>query len=130
MVVVGESLESQNGTGVEHMRYLRAGHSLLGGVWVGPKAVAMEPDLLLQDEAGDKLGDSVYTAFILQEAALLASKAGNDRPKNALIMYVPCDDLTRREHLLTNCFLHQWSRHWHLGDLIHAPWSFNHYRRD
>ncbi|TBU33178.1 S-adenosyl-L-methionine-dependent methyltransferase [Dichomitus squalens] len=86
VVVVGESLGSQNSSGIENMRYLRAGHSLLGGVWVGPKAVTTERDLLLQDAAGDKLGDSVYTAFILQEATLLAKKAGNARPKNALIV--------------------------------------------
>ncbi|KAI1796216.1 S-adenosyl-L-methionine-dependent methyltransferase [Ganoderma leucocontextum] len=87
VVVVGESLESPDvSTGIEHMRYLRAGHSLLGGVWVGPKVTAMDPELVLKDQAGNELGDSVYTAFILQEAALLAKKADNARPKNALII--------------------------------------------
>ncbi|PIL37308.1 hypothetical protein GSI_01001 [Ganoderma sinense ZZ0214-1] len=87
VVVVGESLESPNvSNGIENMRYLRAGHSLLGGVWVGPKVTAMDPELVLKDEAGNELGDSVYTAFILQEAVLLAEKADNSRPKNALII--------------------------------------------
>ena len=94
MVVVGESLELPDvSNGVEHMRYLRAGHSLLGGVWVGPKVTAMDPALVLKDEAGNELGDSVYTAFILQEAALLAENTDNARPKNALIMYVSPDNL-------------------------------------
>lgn len=102
VVVVGESLESPNvSNGIENMRYLRAGHSLLGGVWIGPKVTAMDPALVLKDEAGNQLGDSVYTAFILQEAALLAEKADNTRPKNALIMYVSPDnpsEMERRSH--------------------------------
>ena len=87
VVVVGEltAADTDEQRGTEHLRYLRAGHSLLGGVWVGPKAHALDPRLLLVDEAGDKLGDTIYTAFIIQEAALLAK----EDPKNALIMYVP-----------------------------------------
>ena len=87
VVVVGETTaEDPNVPGnLDHLRYLRAGHSLLGGVWVGPKAQAWDPELLLKDEAGQQLGDTIYSAFVLQEAALLAKK----KPQNALIMYVP-----------------------------------------
>ncbi len=102
VVVVGESLESPDAsTGIENMRYLRAGHSLLGGVWVGPKVTAMDPELVLKDEAGNDLGDSVYTAFILQEAVLLGQKADNTRPKNALIMYVSPDNSREWNVVLT-----------------------------
>ena len=89
IVVVGETTASEMDAldGINHMRYLRAGHSLLGGVWVGPKAVAFE-GALLEDESGEKLGDSIYSAFVLQEAALLAKKQHNTKPKNALMMCV------------------------------------------
>lgn len=87
MVVVGETSAANPDEqgGIDYLRYLRAGHSLLGGVWVGPRAQAIDPSLLLEDEAGNKLGDTIYSAFVVQEAALLAKKD----PKNALIMYVP-----------------------------------------
>ncbi|KAI0775948.1 S-adenosyl-L-methionine-dependent methyltransferase [Trametes elegans] len=89
VVVVGETLSSTTGEleVAEHMRYLRAGHSLLGGVWIGPKAVATEPGFVLKDEAGEELGDSIYSAFVLQEAArLVVKKPGHGTPKNALMI--------------------------------------------
>jgi len=56
-------------------RYLRADHSLLGGVWVGEKAF------------GNEFGDSIYSAFILQEAIRLTKRERVDRgEENALIM--------------------------------------------
>ncbi|RDX53922.1 hypothetical protein OH76DRAFT_1399093 [Lentinus brumalis] len=84
VVVVGETTAADPNVpgNIDHLRYLRAGHSLLGGVWVGPKAQAWDPELLLEDEAGQKLGDTIYSAFVVQEAALLAKK----QPKNALII--------------------------------------------
>ena len=90
VVVVGETGEPgwDAFEGINSMRYLRAGHSILGGVWVGSKAAAFE-GALPEDESGHKLGDSIYSAFVLQEAALLAKKPENAQPKNALIMYVP-----------------------------------------
>ena len=39
---------------------LRVDHSLLGGAWVGEQGF------------GKEIGDSIYTAFLLQEAARLA----------------------------------------------------------
>ena len=97
VVVVGETTAPEMDAlgGINHMRYLRAGHSLLGGVWVGPKASAFE-GTLLEDESGGKLGDSIYSAFVLQEAALLAKKQGNAEPRNALMMYVLCSGGARQ----------------------------------
>ena len=69
VIVVGET-----GPGNEpysRMRYLRSSHSLLGGVWTGARAVAMDPSLATYDAAGNRLGDSIYTAFVLQEAVRL-----------------------------------------------------------
>ncbi|KAI0375810.1 S-adenosyl-L-methionine-dependent methyltransferase [Pilatotrama ljubarskyi] len=87
VVVVGQSLASHGEAGhMDHLRYLRAGHSLLGGVWVGPRAQAEDPTMLLKDEAGETLGDSIYSAFVLQEAARLVKKPGNGTPKNALMI--------------------------------------------
>ena len=57
-------------------RYLRADHSLLGGVWVGEQAL------------GKEIGDSIYTAFVLQEAVRLAKRERIEGgEENALIMY-------------------------------------------
>ena len=58
-------------------RYLRADHSLLGGVWIGKQAF------------GKRIGDSIYTAFVLQEAIRLAKRErGDEGEENALIMCV------------------------------------------
>jgi len=48
---------------------------LLGGVWVGKMAF------------GNKLGDSIYAAFVLQEAIRLTKRERVDKgEENALIM--------------------------------------------
>ncbi|KAH9850751.1 S-adenosyl-L-methionine-dependent methyltransferase [Lenzites betulinus] len=89
VVVVGETLQKVPGQlgALDHLRYLRAGHSLLGGVWVGPKARYEDPAFLTTDEAGDALGDSIYTTFVFQEAArLVVKKPGHGTPKNALMI--------------------------------------------
>ncbi|CDO76562.1 hypothetical protein BN946_scf184982.g21 [Trametes cinnabarina] len=88
VVVVGESQGPTQGFGtMDHLRYLRAGHSLLGGVWVGPKVQAMDQSYVLKDEAGQPLGDTIYSAFILQEAArLIVKKPKNTDPENALMI--------------------------------------------
>ncbi|KLO17706.1 hypothetical protein SCHPADRAFT_157856 [Schizopora paradoxa] len=64
-------------------RFLRADHSILGGVWVGDKAVKQDKGAPVPTaKDGTKLGDSIYSAFVLQEAARLHER---DRPqKNAL----------------------------------------------
>ncbi|KAI9056518.1 hypothetical protein FKP32DRAFT_1670308 [Trametes sanguinea] len=88
VVVVGESQGPTQGfETMDHLRYLRAGHSLLGGVWVGPKVQAMDQSYILKDEAGQPLGDSIYSAFVLQEAArLVVKKPKNTKPENALMI--------------------------------------------
>ncbi|TDL16118.1 S-adenosyl-L-methionine-dependent methyltransferase [Rickenella mellea] len=60
-IVVGESSE-------QSFRYLRADHSLLGGVWIGKNVARMDGGQAV-DSNGTELGDSIYSAFVLQEAA-------------------------------------------------------------
>lgn len=70
-------------------RYLRASHSLLGGVWMDEKVAIMPGDEPLRDAAGKPLGDSVYSAFTLQEAARLVDstpKGKKNKYDTALVM--------------------------------------------
>ena len=89
-IVVGEDLN-------HGFRYLRADHSILGGVWIGDKVVRIGEDGKMQragdvqgsglfrtDIHGAKLGDSIYSAFVLQEGARL--HRSEMEQKNALIM--------------------------------------------
>ncbi|KAH7887557.1 hypothetical protein F5I97DRAFT_1861277 [Phlebopus sp. FC_14] len=74
VVVVGEVLPppmEANSTALHSIRYLRASHSLLGGVWIGSRVITMDNVPSLTDEDGIPLGDSIYSAFVLQEAARL-----------------------------------------------------------
>lgn len=66
VIVVGET----SGGGLPHsrMRYLRASHSLLGGVWIKERASSMDTSLATYDAAGNRLGDSIYPTFVLQTA--------------------------------------------------------------
>ena len=78
MIVVGEA-----GPGDElhsRIRYLRASHSLLGGVWTNERVANMDANLIAHDAAGNQLGDSIYAAFVLQEAVRLinSTSKGND----------------------------------------------------
>jgi len=74
-IVVGEELSS-NG---RWFRYLRADHSILGGVWLGEEGVQG----LTKQEEKTKLakGESIYTTFVLQELVRLA--APTNRPSDA-----------------------------------------------
>ncbi|KAF8827010.1 hypothetical protein HHX47_DHR5000616 [Lentinula edodes] len=94
LIVVGEAmtppkkdLEAYEKSGAIHsVRYLRAAHSLLGGVWFGPRAMVMtEDDKPLRDSIGVVLGDSIYGTFVLQEAARLVNST-HKAPENALII--------------------------------------------
>lgn len=92
VVVVGEALgDSPSGgpASVPLMRYLRAGHSLLGGNWMGEDVIKRGP-LAIQRETGEMLGDSIYNAFVLQEAIRLVERTQRDESEqeNALIMCV------------------------------------------
>ncbi|KAH9948365.1 S-adenosyl-L-methionine-dependent methyltransferase [Amylocystis lapponica] len=70
-----------------NLRYLRAGHSLIGGVWVGDLAEYVEAPV--RDAAGEPLGDSIYSAFVLQEAARLVVRDAPQEHERALIMCRP-----------------------------------------
>lgn len=96
LIVVGEAmtpprqdLEAYEQEGVLHsLRYLRAAHSLLGGVWFGPRAMTLsENDTPVRDSRGVVLGDSIYGVFVLEEAARLVNST-QKAPENVLIMYV------------------------------------------
>ncbi|KAI6035057.1 hypothetical protein F5J12DRAFT_790765 [Pisolithus orientalis] len=74
MIVVGELLDTLKDTvpdALHSLRYLRASHSLLGGVWTGEAIVTMGNVPPRTDELGTHLGDSIYSAFVLQEAVRL-----------------------------------------------------------
>ncbi|KAH9938638.1 uncharacterized protein B0H18DRAFT_1112769 [Fomitopsis serialis] len=90
VVVVGEALASSPSGmagSVPPMRYLRAGHSLLGGSWMGEDVIKRGP-LAIDRETGEMLGDSVYNAFVLQEAVRLVKRPGRDvnERENALVI--------------------------------------------
>ncbi|KZT36233.1 hypothetical protein SISSUDRAFT_1050166 [Sistotremastrum suecicum HHB10207 ss-3] len=63
-ITVGENIK-------DNYRYLRAGHSLLGGLWTGPKAHPASSKNPKSRKEAINLGDSIYSAFVLQEGALL-----------------------------------------------------------
>ncbi|KIY69737.1 hypothetical protein CYLTODRAFT_420421 [Cylindrobasidium torrendii FP15055 ss-10] len=86
LIVVGQSLDplpnaEPRDRQMSNVRYLRAAHSLLGGVWMGPKIWRTTPT---NDSLGTPLGDSIYCAFTLQEAARLVNS--NPPAENALII--------------------------------------------
>ncbi|KAI0068717.1 hypothetical protein BV25DRAFT_1873861 [Artomyces pyxidatus] len=85
MIVVGETCKP--GEWVPGMpepfpfslRYLRAGHSLLGGVWIGDRMTTRsQAPIATLDVAGTQLGDSIYSAFNLQEAIRLVDTEGRN----------------------------------------------------
>ena len=87
IVVVGET-----GPGDEsysRMRYMRASHSFLGGVWTHERVMHTDASLATYDAAGNRLGDSIYSAFVLQEAVRLinsTSRGGDWSGSEALII--------------------------------------------
>ncbi|XP_006456672.1 hypothetical protein AGABI2DRAFT_188516 [Agaricus bisporus var. bisporus H97] len=90
LIVVGDilpHLEAENEDPLSSARYLRASHSLLGGVWTRDKARAIDNKSFLRDSFGTKLGDTVYSTFVLQEAVRLVNSTETGRKgawKNAL----------------------------------------------
>jgi len=78
IIVVGETVPGNEPH--SRIRYLRASHSLLGGVWTNERTVFMDAGLATHDAAGNQLGDSIYSAFVLQEAVRLinSTSRGND----------------------------------------------------
>ena len=91
LIVVGEALPAFDGAQqlMPPLRYLRASHSLLGGVWVGDRIQTMDGEPPINDSFGVALGDSVYGAFVLQEAARLVNSTERGQAgllENALVM--------------------------------------------
>ena len=82
-----EQLESGEDVGPYSLRYLRAGHSLLGGVWVGDRVFTKSGKGSVSTDAfGTPLGDSIYSTFVTQEAVRLVEFADGREAKNALVM--------------------------------------------
>ncbi|KAL0949289.1 hypothetical protein HGRIS_009367 [Hohenbuehelia grisea] len=82
LIVVGEILPppekgdaDQQEDPMHSARYLRAEHSILGGIWLGQRIGYLEsggPEPW-QDYFGTPLGDSIYSTFVLQEAVRLVN---------------------------------------------------------
>ncbi|CAL1701230.1 unnamed protein product [Somion occarium] len=82
-----EAIETGNVREPHSIRYLRAGHSLLGGVWIGNRVYRRDGQRpLAVDRDGTPLGDSIYGTFNLQEAVRLVDMPEVSTPKNALII--------------------------------------------
>lgn len=96
VISVGEALPPPGHNGeldqsMHSVRYLRASHSILGGVWMGHKVQVLDDAEPVKDSFGTALGDSIYATFVLQEAARLVNSTviGNTgKWKNSLVMYV------------------------------------------
>jgi hypothetical protein len=94
LVTVGETIPINFSLGSEEAdkahelladaRYLRVDHSLIGGVWIGRKVASLDgKEPPAKDVNGTHLGDSIYSTFVIQEAARLVS---GTNPRNALTM--------------------------------------------
>lgn len=62
-IVVGEVTTSENST-LGPLRYLRASHSLLGGVWLGKHAMTIDGTPSPVDALGTPIGDSIYSTQV------------------------------------------------------------------
>ncbi|KXN89518.1 Spermidine synthase [Leucoagaricus sp. SymC.cos] len=84
LVVVGDTLPSPHGDddSMHSARYLRVDHSLLGGVWMRDRAITLEHEPFVVDSYGAKLGDTVYSTFVLQEAARLVDSTKVGKTEN------------------------------------------------
>src|ERR1700733_1991980 len=77
LIVVAQSLSPSESTVGAHRqeihsaRFLRASHSILGGVWIGKEVITLGDEPAVVDSFGAQLGDSIYSAFVLQEAVRL-----------------------------------------------------------
>lgn len=96
LIVVGQSLSpSENmhagvhSQEIHSARFLRASHSILGGVWIGEQIAAIGNEPAIVDSFGTQLGDSIYSTFVLQEAVRLINSTEKGRSgslKNGLII--------------------------------------------
>jgi hypothetical protein len=101
-IVVGESspadswVPGASGQYPPSLRYLRASHSILGGVWIGDQISTKDNSAPTLDATGTPLGDSIYSAFVLQEAVRLfdtTDRAVQSGQEKALFMYAPVSTL-------------------------------------
>lgn len=93
LITVGQWLPPPNeddaGSQLHSARYLRASHSVLGGVWTHNKVQRLDDDKPLEDSYGFPLGDSIYSTFVIQEAARLVDSTKKGKAgkwDNALVM--------------------------------------------
>ncbi|KAG6830315.1 hypothetical protein H0H92_001250 [Tricholoma furcatifolium] len=97
LILVGEALPPPEDDNAEvpelhSVRYLRASHSILGGVWMDSKVNVLEHKAPPLDSFGTPLGDSIYSAFVLQEAVRLVDgkkkkkKEKDSLPVNGLVI--------------------------------------------
>jgi hypothetical protein len=94
LITVGQWLPPPPGavdkpTELHSARYIRASHSLLGGVWTHDKVQILDDDPPLMDTWGNALGDSIYSTFVLQEAVRLVNSTNAGKANawnNALVM--------------------------------------------
>lgn len=94
LITVGQWLppsnyEDKNGQEMHSTRYLRASHSILGGVWTHDNVRVLDNEPPISDSFGVLLGDSIYSTFVLQEAVRLvnSTRTGKEEEwRNALIM--------------------------------------------
>jgi len=93
LITVGQWLPPaephENDQEMHSVRYIRASHSILGGVWTHDKVRVLDDEPPLEDSFGTPLGDSIYSTFVIQEGARLvnSTKVGKKgKWENALIM--------------------------------------------
>ncbi|PFH52610.1 hypothetical protein AMATHDRAFT_139709 [Amanita thiersii Skay4041] len=70
---------------VQSVRYLRASHSILGGVWMNDKIHVIDDEPPVTDSSGTPLGDSIYATFVLQEAVRLVNSTSNQMQEGLII---------------------------------------------
>jgi hypothetical protein len=93
LISVGEALtptENEDDYVVHSARYLRAAHSLLGGVWTSKRVHVLDNIAPLIDVEGKQLGDPIYATFVVQEAVRLVNsteKGAANKLNNVLTMY-------------------------------------------
>ncbi|KAG6880167.1 hypothetical protein C0992_004619 [Termitomyces sp. T32_za158] len=90
LIVVGEARDppdyDNSDQGLHSVRYLRASHSILGGVWMGSKIMTLDHAAPIEDAFGTPLGDSIYSTFVLQEAIRLVNSTGKEEWDNGLLI--------------------------------------------
>jgi hypothetical protein len=92
LIVVGESLPSTtSSSGIPTLRYLRAAHSLLGGVWIGDQVHRLEDDPQPSlDASGTPIGDSIYYTFLVQESVRMVDKKNRKIPEEGETALIMC----------------------------------------